>query len=106
MPNNIEIANINYRSLIDPASRYNKSSIIYYGDKKFITFETYKRDSYSVSANDKFYVITKITEYRPDLVSKKAYGTVSYWWKLLEANGMMDIMQFKAGTNIVIPGSI
>lgn len=99
----IEVSSISHSSVVDAASRYNKSAIIYYGDQRFITFETYKRVNYVPSDGDRFYVITKSTEYRPDLVSQRAYGTVGYWWKILEANNMMDILDFKAGTNIVIP---
>jgi len=103
MANLIEQSNLQHSNFVDGASRYNKSKIIYYGDRRFVTFETYKRVNYQISSQDKFYLVTKGTEYRPDLVSIKAYGTVSYWWKLLEANGMKDIWEFKAGANIVIP---
>lgn len=106
MANKTELANLNPKNFIDATSRYNGLRIFYYGDQKFITFETYKRNNISSSNSDRFYVITKGTEYRPDLVAKRAYGNVGYWWKILEANGMMDIWEFVAGTNIVIPGSL
>ena len=106
MANQISPASISYKSVIDATSRYNQSAIIYYGDQRFITFETYKRKQYKPSAGDKFYVITKGTEYRPDLVSNRAYGTVGYWWKIMEVNNIFDIYDFKAGTTIVIPSVI
>lgn len=106
MANQIEVANLSYKGLISDSSRYKKSQIIYYGDKRFITFETYKRVAYVSNQDDKFYVITKGTEYRPDLVSMRAYGTVSYWWRIMEVNNIFDIFDFKAGTNIVIPNVI
>lgn len=106
MANKIESTNLSHSSFVDSSSRYNKSDIIYWGEKKFITFETYKRKNRTDSSDDRFYVITKPTEYRPDKVSLRSYGTVSLWWKLLEANNMKDILEFKAGVNIVIPAAL
>ncbi len=103
MANITEQSNLKHSNFVDGASRYNQSAIIYYGDRRFITFESYKRVNYVMSSQDKFYMISAGTEYRPDLVSKRAYGTESYWWKLLEANGMKDIWEFKNGVNIIIP---
>lgn len=103
MANKIEQANLQHSNFVDPASRYNKSDIIYYGDRRFITFETYKRTPYQPSGDDRFYRISSGTQYRPDLVSRRVYGTVSYWWRILEANGMKDIYDFKTGVNIIIP---
>lgn len=103
MANKIEQANLQHSNFVDPASRYNKSDIIYYGDRRFITFETYKRTTYQPSGDDRYYQISAGTQYRPDLVSRRVYGTVSYWWRILEANGMKDIYDFKAGVNIIIP---
>lgn len=107
MANKIEVAvGLNKRNFIDQDSRYNASTLLYYGEKRFITFETYKRKKTETTDNDRYYVITKGTEYRPDLVSLRAYANVSLWWKILEANGMKDIWDFKAGTNIVIPAAL
>jgi hypothetical protein len=39
-------------------------------------------------------------------VSLETYGVVDYWWKILEANNMKDIFDFKSGVNIRLPGSI
>jgi hypothetical protein len=106
MANKVEVANLSHRNFVDSSSRYNNSKILYYGDRKLITFETYKRTPYVSTSTDRFYVITKGTEYRPDLVSFRVYGSPSFWWKIMEANNMKDIMEFKAGANIVIPGSL
>ena len=70
-------------------------------------FRSYKKNnSYSPSTNDKYTVITKGYEYRPDLVSYQAYGTPDFWWKIMEVNGIKDIFDFKSGLNIVIPDNV
>lgn len=106
MPNKITPTNLSHSNFVDAASRYTKSPIVYYGDRKFITFETYKRQKYEPRGDDKFYMVTKGTEFRPDLVSRRAYGTVSYWWRILEANNMKDVWEFRAGVNVLIPSII
>jgi hypothetical protein len=45
-------------------------------------------------------------EYRPDLVSQDKYGLPDFWWKIMEVNGMKDIMDFKAGKTIVLPENV
>ena len=47
--------------------------------------------------------ITAELEFRPDLASQDLYGTPDFWWRLLEHNGMRDILEFRAGRNIRIP---
>ncbi len=108
MPNFMEPAGPLYRhsSFVDATSRYMKSDILIYGDKRLLTFETYKRQKFVPTPQDRFYVITKGTEYRPDLVSYRSYGTVGFWWRIMEANHMSDILQFKVGTNIRIPAMV
>ena len=91
---------------VAPTSRYIDSTVLYYGPNNLITFNTYKRGSYPRNDKDTFTVITKTREYRPDLISFEHYGTVSFWWKIMEANGMKDILEFEAGKNIRLPGNI
>ena len=45
-------------------------------------------------------------EYRPDLVSNRVYGTPDFWWRIMEANNIKDVFEFKAGLNLRIPGSV
>ena len=106
MANYIEETNINPRQFVPPSSRYAESKVIYYTEKKLLTFNTYKKTKIPLSPTDKYAVITPGVEYRPDLVSQKAYGTVDFWWKILEANDMKDIWEFKSGLNIRIPGAM
>lgn len=101
-----EVAPILASNLVSAGSRYLNSSVLYYGDKNFLTFETYKRKPYVKTGNEKVMLITKGVEYRPDLVSYDYYGFSDIWWKILEANGMHDIYDFKAGLTIILPGSI
>lgn len=105
MPQVIE-TNLKNENFVGSGSRYKDSKIIYWGDLKLITFETYKRKKYVPTDGDRFYTVTSGTEYRPDLVSHRIYGDVSFWWKIMEINDIKDIWDFKAGTNIVLPGSI
>jgi len=105
MANYIEQTQIDPGTFVTPTSRYTASKVIYYTALKRITFTTYKRKEFMPSNQDKFMVITSGLEYRPDLVSNRAYGFPDFWWKILEANNMFDVWEFKAGTNIRIPSA-
>lgn len=106
MSNYIEYTNLSPTRFVPVSSRYNNSKVIYYTDNKLLTFTTYLKGTYNLNSTDKYYVITAGTEYRPDLVSQTAYGTVDFWWKIMEANNIMDIYDFKAGLNIRIPNAL
>ena len=105
MANKIKETNINPDEfLVDKMSRYINSSVIYYGVNNLLTFTTYKREEIRTSPlQDRFAVISSGTEYRPDKVSSIAYGVPDLWWKIMEANGIYDIWDFKAGLNIRLP---
>jgi len=103
MANQIQITNLNPNNFVGPTSRYLSSQVIYYGPNNFITFTQYVRKPKAFSPNDKFMIITKGFEYRPDLVANRAYGIPGLWWKIMEANDIFDILDFKVGTNIRIP---
>lgn len=106
MANFSEVTKIDPKRFVTPTSRYSGSKVLYYNENKLLTFETYKKTTIPTSTQDKYAVISPGLEYRPDLVSYRAYGTVDFWWKILEANGMKDIWEFKSGENIRIPGAI
>lgn len=106
MANYIETTNINPRRFVPVSSRYSESPVIYYTENKILTFPTYKKTVIPRTSRDKYYVIPPGREYRPDLVSLSAYGTVDYWWKIMEANNIKDIFEFKSGLNIRLPDSI
>jgi hypothetical protein len=101
----IESANIETRLFFTPSSRYLKQEIIYYGEKRIITIDTYNREKYQSSGNEKIMLINKSLEYRPDLVSYKFYGFVDNWWRILEANSMKDVWEFKSGKTIILPNN-
>lgn len=85
-------------------SRYREGqNVIYYGEQRFITYDLYIRKKYVRNEEEPSMVITKGIEYRPDLVSFDFYGFPDHWWKILEANGMKDIFEFKAGKTIFLP---
>jgi hypothetical protein len=106
MPNEIQSTNIEPKKYVDVTSRYNNSNVVYYsgsGDRKVLTFDTYKRQPPRISSSDKFVVIDVSTQYRPDLISNKMYGFPHYWWKIMEFNKIYDIIDFKAGLTIRLP---
>lgn len=106
MANKIEeVSGIPNSNFVGQTSRYLNSKLINYqvGNTKFLTFKTFKRPTRVTSSEDRFYVITPGTEYRPDIVAKKVYGNEGYWWVLLLGNNIFDIYDFKAGKTIVIP---
>ena len=100
---NIQETEINAKKFVTSTSRYVGSKVYFYGDQNFITFETYKRKNYNRLGNEKVMLIGKGVEYRPDLVAYDFYGFVDAWWNILEANGMSDIFDFKAGKTIILP---
>lgn len=106
MANKITVSPLSASAFVDISSRYYASTVLYYGDNNITTFETYKRSRPRFSSTDKVYLIRQDTQYRPDLVSNLAYGVPSFWWRIMEANGMKDISDFKAGTTIRIPESL
>jgi len=91
------------RGYVTGSSRYADSQLIYYGELAKMTFTTYKRTQPKLTDEDKFTVVPPGWEYRPDLASKYMYGTVDFWWKILEMNGMKDVWEFKAGVNVRLP---
>ena len=107
MANQITITNINPRTqLVAATSRYADSQVMYYGALNRMTFNTYKKRRQSTSSNDRYTVVTAGREYRPDLLSYDFYGTPDFWWKIMEANNIKDIYDFKAGINVWLPENI
>lgn len=99
----IQIAKIEPKEVVTSSSRYIKQQVIYYSENKILTFDTYNRNTYTPTGEEKIMVINKGLEYRPDLVSFDVYGFVDNWWRILEANKMKDIWEFKAGRTIILP---
>jgi len=91
---------------VGPSSRYIRHKLLHYTEEKKIAFEIYKRPNRPMAGNEEWLEITEAVQYRPDLVSEEIYGTPDFWWSIMEFNGMKDILEFKAGTNIRIPGDV
>lgn len=106
MANYFEITDISPRRFVPVTSRYASSKVVYYTERKLLTFGTYKKEKIPNTNRDRFMVVTKGVEFRPDLVSQDAYGTPDFWWKIMEANGIKDVYEFKAGLNIRLPDTI
>ena len=67
---------------VTATSRYANSDVLIYGEDGILTFEIYKRQPIPTSGDDKITVISAGEEFRPDLTSIRAYGTVDYWWRI------------------------
>jgi hypothetical protein len=106
MANRIEYSGIQPTAFVTPTSRYSSSRVIKYSDQKMTTFETYKRRPFEMSSGDQLAVIPAGMEYRPDLMSMERYGTTDLWWRIMEANKLKDVMEFKAGRTIILPENI
>ena len=106
MANFFEKTDIPVNRFVAFGSRYEDSKVVYYTDNRILTFNTYKKKSFPVSEQDKFLVVSKGFEYRPDLVSQRVYNTPDFWWRIMEANNIKDIFDFKAGINIRIPNTL
>jgi len=106
LANKIEFTNLRATDFVTNVSRYSDSRVVYYSDERIITFETYKRKKFVPSPKDQVAVITPGMEYRPDLMSFDKYGMPDFWWKILEANEMKDVTEFKAGRTITLPENI
>lgn len=103
MANYTENTDINALRFVTVSSRYASSNVIYYTENKYLTFPIYKYEPVPLSREDKYFLISPGEEYRPDLVSQLAYGSVDFWWRIMQANQISDIFEFKAGKNIRIP---
>ena len=107
MANNITYTNISPTDgFVGRLSRYANAEVVYYGANQCIAFTTYKKNPIPISSADKYTIISGGMEYRPDKMSVVAYGFPDLWWKILEANNIKDIYDFKAGLNIRLPASL
>lgn len=106
MANKIEFTNIRTDTFVTRVSRYADSRVVYYSDQRIVTFETYKRKKFYPSKGDQVTVITPGMEFRPDLLSADKYGIPDFWWKIMEANNIKDVADFRAGRTIVLPENI
>ncbi len=103
MANYTEQTRIPANRFVTVSSRYASTPVIYYTENKYLTFPIYKKTRIPLSTNDKYYVVNAGTEYRPDLISQLAYGSVDFWWRIMQANDIKDVFDLKAGKNIRIP---
>ena len=106
MPEPVESTGAKGAKYLSSVSRYAESFIIRYGQEKKLAFATYRTRKLQISPSDKHYEITKEMEYRPDKVSYQFYKAPDFWWKIMELNKMKDVLEFKAGRNIVLPDSV
>lgn len=101
-----EIDILTSTDFVPQTSRYVDSTVIHYGEEKKITFKTFKRTEVPFSSQDRFIFLDKRFEYRPDIVSNLAYGIPDFWWRILEANKIDDIFDFKAGLTVRVPNNL
>jgi hypothetical protein len=103
MPKPIEYTKSEGRRYVPATSRYVSTPIIMYEGK--LTFPIYKKKQVHFNPKDQHYEITKDVEYRPDLVSNMFFGAPDFWWRIMEMNKMKDVLEFREGRNIILPGS-
>jgi len=106
MANFTEATQISPTRFVPVSSRYATSSVVYYTENKLLTFKIYKKTPATIGPQDKYYVVSAGHQYRPDLVSNLVYGTPDFWWRIMEANNIKDIFDFKAGLNLRIPEAL
>ena len=99
----VELIDTPPTTFVTASSRYAFTQVMLWGDQRVTTFQTYKRTEIANADSDQFTVVSPGEEYRPDLTSFRAYGTVDFWWRIMEANNISDIFDYKAGVNIRVP---
>lgn len=102
----LEPAVIKAENICARNSRYLSQNVVFYGDQRYITFDTYLRREYKKTGKEKVMVITKGVEYRPDLVAFDVYGSQNLWWKIMEVNKIYDVIEFTAGKTIMLPDNL
>jgi hypothetical protein len=105
MSNQIYYTGVSPQRYVSTLSRYSNSEVIQYGKNNVVAFATYVRPDTQISPTDTVFLINGSTAYRPDKVSKMKYGFVDWWWKIMQANQIYDIMDFKAGRTIYLPAA-
>lgn len=103
MANYTEETNLNPNRFVNSSSRYTGSKVIYYTENKLLTFNLYRKTKIARTSGDRYLVVSPGQEYRPDLISNLAYGTVDFWWRIMEANDIKDVFDIKVGLNLRIP---
>lgn len=84
------------------ASRYKNLRTIM-DDKGRIYHESWNQKFVDLSAEDQYFVVTKVEENRLDIISLKFYDTPRYWWVISSANYIIDPFNVPVGTNLRIP---
>ena len=103
MPRGIGFTNAEGKKYVSATSRYATTPVIDYEGK--FAYPIYRKKNLVFHPQDKHYEISKEMEYRPDLVSNQFFGVPDFWWRIMEMNHMVDILEFRAGRNIILPGS-
>tara|TARA_Y100000034_G_C6864867_1_gene394063 strand:+ start:401 stop:700 length:300 start_codon:yes stop_codon:yes gene_type:complete len=68
------------------------------------TFQDNKIENLDYSKNSKIGFVPAGFEHRPDMISNLFYGTPGLWWKLMEANNIVDPFEgFNVNDRIIIP---
>lgn len=105
MANELSYTNYGTNNLVSSLSRYVARNVVLYGNEKKAAFAVNNKKNIGIGPDDRFFEITKETEFRPDLVSGQIYGIPDLWWRIMEINRMKDIMEFRAGRNIRVPNN-
>lgn len=66
--------------------------------------EWWERKKIPAGTDDKYYILEKMYENRPDLLSYAVYNDTKLWWIILQYNNILDpLTEFVAGAILRIP---
>jgi hypothetical protein len=106
LANRIEYIGLEAGNHVGATSRYYDSPLIRYGDQGKLAFPIYRKKEIGFASTDQYFEIPKSMAYRPDKVSFSFYGAPDFWWKIMEMNGMKDVLEFVAGRTIRLPSAL
>lgn len=86
----------NEKVIFHPNSRYNYHLIFKDNDGK-VYLQSYKKRGLKPKVTDIIYTVTNDTQYRPDLISSKFYGTSLLWWAICQVNDIAFPLDRESG---------
>jgi len=85
------------------ASRYKNLRTIQDDKSGKIYHESWYQKFVDKSADDQYFIVTKLEENRLDMISTYYYDTPRYWWVIALANYLLDPFDVPVGKQLRIP---
>lgn len=83
-------------------SRYKITELV--EDAGRIRYGLWEPPEIRIFGNETRFTVTPNMEHRPDLIAKQFYGSVTFWWAIMNANSiLLPIRDLVAGMTIIIP---